>query len=142
MGCIKDDKAGNNEEKIDATAAVGQRKGDRALGDLESIRCDAEGVKAYDRNGREKPENLDMDEHPASLACAEGGSNKNPGIAPRTPATRKSCRVHVRCFGRAGVALKRAARPNSPARHLLRSGIERPSRRSPRRSFDEIWTDP
>src|SRR3954470_7659774 len=115
MARIENDEAGNDKEKIDATTAVGQHEGDRALGNLEPVGCDAEGVKAYDRNGRQKPENLDMDEHPASLACAEGGSNKNPGIAPRTPATRKSCRVNVRCFGRAGLALKRAARPNSPA---------------------------
>ena len=64
MGRIKNDEARNDEEKIDATAAVRQRERDGAVGNLEALRCDARGMKGDDRNGREKPEHLDMDEHP------------------------------------------------------------------------------
>ena len=43
--------------------AVGQDKGDRVIGNLESVRCDTPGVKGNDGDGREQPENLDIDEH-------------------------------------------------------------------------------
>jgi hypothetical protein len=71
MGRIKNDEARNDEKKIDATAAVRQGEGDGALGNLEAVRCDAQGMKGDDRNSSEKPENLDMDKHSVSLACDE-----------------------------------------------------------------------
>ena len=37
-------------------------------------------MKGDDRNSREKPENLDMDKHPVSLACGEHTVRK-----PATP---------------------------------------------------------
>ena len=83
MGRIKNDEARNDEEKIDATAAVRQDEGDGAVGNLEAIRCDARGMKGDDCNSREKPEHLDMDKHPVSLARGELRSNRNPGIAAK-----------------------------------------------------------
>ncbi len=43
--------------------AVRQDKGDRALGNLESVRCDTPGMKGDDGDGREQPENLNINEH-------------------------------------------------------------------------------
>jgi hypothetical protein len=40
-------------------------------------------MKGDHRNSREKPENLDMDKHPVSLACGERRLKQNPGGAAK-----------------------------------------------------------
>src|ERR1700709_2137609 len=67
MARVKNDEAGNDEEQIDAAAAIGQHKGDRALGHLVAVGGDAKRMKGDDGERRDKPENLDMDEHRFSL---------------------------------------------------------------------------
>src|SRR3954453_5311552 len=85
MRRIKNNEAGNDEEQIDTSTAIGQHKGDRALDDLEAVRRDAQRVKGDDGNRRDKAENLDMDEHALSLAWDEQRlKRKNAALgAPR-----------------------------------------------------------
>ncbi len=77
MGRIENDKSRNDEKKIDATATVRQQEGDGALGNLEAIRCDACGMKGNNSSSGQKPENLDVNEHPVSLACGGLQLNNN-----------------------------------------------------------------
>ena len=53
--------------------AVGQDKGDSALGNLESVRRDTPGMKGDDGDSGEQPENLDINKHSISLARSRGG---------------------------------------------------------------------
>ena len=66
---IENDEAGNDEKQIDAPAAVGKDKGDRALRNLEARGGNPQRMKGDDGKGCEKPENLDMDEHPSSFTA-------------------------------------------------------------------------
>ena len=53
--------------------AVRQNERDSALGNFESFRRDAPGMKGDDSDSREQPKNLDIDKHRVSLARGGGG---------------------------------------------------------------------
>ena len=63
MGRIVDDEAGDDEEQVDAAAAMGKDEGGGVVGDLVSLGRDAPGVKGNNRKGREKSQYLNIDKH-------------------------------------------------------------------------------
>ncbi len=63
MGRIIDNEAGNDEEQIDAAATVGEDEGGDIAGDLVSLGRDTPGVEGNNREGREKSQYLNVDEH-------------------------------------------------------------------------------
>ena len=50
--------------------AVRQDEGDSALGNLESFRRDAPGMKGDDGDSREQAKNLDIDKHRSLISVA------------------------------------------------------------------------
>jgi hypothetical protein len=95
MGRIENDKTGDNEKQIDATAAIGQREGEGAVGHREALRRSAEDMKGDHREGGEKAEDLDINEH--AVPCVRRTAPQNKFVwmlrFPCVPFLIRQCRA-------------------------------------------------